>query len=256
MSITWFIIRASGLVAFGLLAASTVWGLLLSTGLFGRSVKAKGLSYVHESLAVGSLLATFTHMAFLTVDEWVPFTIAELLVPGLSAWEPLAVALGVVAMWFMLVITVSFYVRRRIGQRVWRALHYGSFGAYVAAAVHGVTAGTDTANPFVMYLYVGSLALVVGLLVLRVIGLPPDRGDRSRRTERNLDRGSSQRRPADRDIAAGSPRRTGDDVETESRRVPAARASSGDEPVGEAGAPVLDREPDPVGALRQGHSEG
>ena len=178
MSATWFVIRASGIVAFVLLAASVVWGLLLSTGLFGRAVKPKGLSYAHEALAVGSLLATGTHMAFLTMDEFVPFTVPELLVPGLAAWNPLAVALGVVAMWLMVVVTASFYVRRRIGQRTWRAIHYGSFGTFLAAALHGITAGTDTANPFMLYVYAASFALVAGLVVLRIVGLPTDRAAR------------------------------------------------------------------------------
>lgn len=256
MSITWFVIRASGLVAFALLAASTVWGLLLSTGLFGRSVKPKGLSYVHESLAIGSLLATFTHMGFLLVDEFVPFTLGELLVPGIASWSPLAIALGVVAMWLMLVITVSFYVRKRIGQKAWRALHFGAFGAFVAAAVHGIAAGTDTMNPFVLYLYVGSFAVVVGLLVLRIIGLPPDRVDRSRRTERNLDRSATERRSTERHVPARAPGRPGDDVEPESRGVAPARPASRNEAVRQAGTAVLDREQDAPAIASERQPEG
>ena len=37
MSVEWLIIRGSGVVAFSLLSAATIWGLLLSTKLLGRS---------------------------------------------------------------------------------------------------------------------------------------------------------------------------------------------------------------------------
>lgn len=255
MSITWFVIRASGLVAYGMLAASVVWGLLLSSGLFGRAIKAKGLTYMHEALAIAGLLATATHMVFLTLDEFVPFSVAELLVPGLDTWSPLATALGVVAMWLTLVITVSFYVRKRIGQKTWRALHYASFGAFISAAVHGIMAGTDTTNPFVMYLYVGSFAVVAGLIVLRIIGLPPDKADRSARVERNLDLAAAKRGAADRQAATGASGRPADDVEPQSGAVATAVAPDRDEAFGKARAAVFHQQHDLVRGGGEGDPE-
>ena len=76
---TWEIIRASGFIAYMLLAGSVIWGLLLSSKLLGRSVSAKGLTYLHEGLAIGSLLATFTHMVALYLDEYVEFGVQALL---------------------------------------------------------------------------------------------------------------------------------------------------------------------------------
>ena len=38
MNITWFIIRGSGIVAFALLSASLLWGLMVSTKVFGRAI--------------------------------------------------------------------------------------------------------------------------------------------------------------------------------------------------------------------------
>jgi hypothetical protein len=48
-------------------------------------------------------------------------------------------------------------------------LHYLSFGVFVSALVHGLTAGTDTANPWVFTLYAATGAAVVALVVLRVV---------------------------------------------------------------------------------------
>ena len=169
MSLNWIVIRGSGLVAFALLAAATIWGLLLSSKLLGRRVKAKPLAFTHESVGLGALLATVVHMVVLAVDEYVEFGAVELLIPGTSTWEPLATAFGVMAAYAVTVVSLSFYLKRWIGQEAWRAIHFLGFGGFVAALIHGVTAGTDTTHPAVMAMYVLSGALVAGLVAARLL---------------------------------------------------------------------------------------
>jgi len=168
MSVEWMAIRGSGIIAFLLLAGSTIWGLLISTNVLGRAVKAKGISWFHESLGIGSLVATGIHMYFLFNHDYIDFGYRALLVPGASSWRPLAVALGVVAFYMMFLISASFYVKKWIGQSAWRAIHMMSFGTFLGAGLHGVFSGTDTSHPVVMSMYIGSLAIVGILLVIRL----------------------------------------------------------------------------------------
>lgn len=167
MSFEWVLIRGSGLVAFTLLAAATVWGLTLSTKVFGRAIKQKGLTYLHEALGLGALLATIVHMISLGIDSFIDFTLADLLVPGVGEWRPMATALGVMAFYALSVVAISFYVKRWIGQGAWRTIHYLGFGTFVAALLHGILAGTDRLHPAVLGLYVGSGSIVLALLVVR-----------------------------------------------------------------------------------------
>jgi predicted ferric reductase len=169
MNITWFIIRGSGIVAFALLSASLLWGLMVSTKVFGRAIKAKGLQWLHESLGLAAVLATVIHLVSLSMDEFIDFSWADILIPGFTEWRPLAAALGGVAFWSLLVVALSFYVKKWIGQNVWRSIHYLSFGTFVAALLHGVFSGTDTSNPWVAGLYLTSTVLVVLLTAIRVI---------------------------------------------------------------------------------------
>ena len=169
MSIEWMAIRGSGIVAFLLLAGSTIWGLLISTKVLGRAVKPKGVAWFHESLGIGSLVATGVHMFFLFNHDYIDFGYRALFVPGASSWRPLPVALGVVGFYAIFVITASFYVKQWIGQNAWRAIHMLSFGAFVAAGLHGVLSGTDTSHPVVLGMYVGSLAIVVMLMIIRIV---------------------------------------------------------------------------------------
>ncbi len=185
MSVEWMAIRASGIIAFLLLAGSTIWGLLISTKVLGRAVKAKGVAWFHESLGIGSLVATGIHMYFLFNHDYIDFGYRAIFVPGASAWRPLAVALGVAAFYMMFLITVSFYVKKWIGQNVWRVIHMMSFGTFIGAGLHGVFSGTDTSHPVVIGMYAGSLALVAMLMAIRIVqAAAPQRPARSARQRR------------------------------------------------------------------------
>ncbi len=168
MNLEWMLIRGTGLVAYLMLAASTIWGLALSSKLFVRIVKAKPLTWLHEGLAVGALLATGAHLFFLWSDDFIEFGPRELFIPGASTWEPLAVAFGIVAFYAAFVVSASFYVKKWIGQAAWRTIHFLAFGTFAAAAFHGVMAGTDTQHSAVLTMYVATIAIVVLLLVVRV----------------------------------------------------------------------------------------
>ncbi len=170
MSVEWLVIRGSGVAAFALLSAATIWGLLVSSKLLGRLVKAKPLTWFHESLGVGALMATLVHIIVLSTHDFLDFTWAEILIPGKSDWRPLAVAMGIAALYGLVLVSGSFYVKRWIGQKTWRSIHFASFGVFVASLVHGIWAGTDTASPLMMGLYIGSAIVVFGLIGHRLTG--------------------------------------------------------------------------------------
>ena len=168
MNVEWLLIRGSGLAAFALLAMSVLWGLLLSTKALGRAAKPKPVTWFHESLSIGALVATVVHMVALGLHDFVDFTWAEIFVPGMAAWNSIAVALGVIGFYSLAVITVSFYVKPLIGQRAWRALHTLSFGLYLAVLSHGIMAGTDTTHPAVAAMYAGFTMATIILVTIRV----------------------------------------------------------------------------------------
>ena len=95
-----------------------------------------------------------------------PIALVGLLIPGLSPYRPLATGLGVLAGELMLLVYVSFSLRRRIGARAWRRLHYVTFAVFAVATVHGLAAGTDR---WAFGLYASSVAAVAGMTAWRVI---------------------------------------------------------------------------------------
>ena len=104
----------------------------------------------------------------MALDTFVPQSVVELAVPFAGPYRPVWVGAGQVAFYLMVVVYVSFYVRRRIGQRGWRMLHYTTFLAFVGATAHGLMSGTDTPAAWAFWSYAIASALVGFLLVYRI----------------------------------------------------------------------------------------
>jgi DMSO/TMAO reductase YedYZ heme-binding membrane subunit len=69
----------------------------------------------------------------------------------------------VISLYLILLVTVTFYIRGRIGTRAFRSIHVLSLVAYLGVAAHAVFAGTDSALWFTRVLYVGTFLSVVFL---------------------------------------------------------------------------------------------
>lgn len=140
--VAWYVVRAAGLVAFAALTLSVWLGLATSTRLLGPK-RLKSLVGWHQTLAWTGLSMLALHAGALLFDPTLHFGLPSLLVPFAAPWRPAAVAAGVVGGWLMLVLATSFRLKKWIGQKGWRRLHYASFAAFVLALGHALTAGTD-----------------------------------------------------------------------------------------------------------------
>lgn len=150
----WYLSRASGLVAYTLLWLSMMAGLS-TTNRWARVWPGGPLVFdLHQHTALLGIAFSLFHALVLLGDRhldasWValavPFT-----VPGTAAaW----IGLGQVAWWGLLVVGLSFYARKQLGPRTWRLIHFASFTVFTLALVHGVMAGSDTADLWVRWAY-------------------------------------------------------------------------------------------------------
>ena len=126
----------------GLLTVSVSLGLALSTRILGAS-KGKSLLAWHQTLMWTGVSMVALHGVALLLDPTIHFGFGAVLVPGVAPWRPVTVAAGIITAWLMLTLAASFHVRRRIGQKRWRLLHYAGFGAFFLGLWHAVTAGSD-----------------------------------------------------------------------------------------------------------------
>ncbi|MEM7140146.1 MAG: ferric reductase-like transmembrane domain-containing protein [Actinomycetota bacterium] len=165
---TWYVTRATGLVSWALLAAATIWGLLLTSRLLERRPSPAWLLDLHRHLGNLTLALTVIHVAAIALDDFVDYTIAELLVPFISDHDAVAVGLGVISLWLLAVVQVTSWARRRLDQRLWRRAHLLSAPLVILATLHGWMIGTDLGNPIVI---VVGLVLAAEILVITALRL-------------------------------------------------------------------------------------
>ena len=172
----WILARSSGLVAYGLLTASVLVGIVLKARPFDR-IRPARITDLHRFLAILGLGAIAIHGTALVLDTTVRISPAALFVPGLVPYRPLATSLGVLAAELMLVVYVSFPLRRRIGTRTWRRLHWATYAVFALATVHGLAAGSSTREAWALLLYGSATGAVLGATGWRVL-VPPTKGGR------------------------------------------------------------------------------
>lgn len=168
----WYLVRGSGFVVYVLLTAGVVLGLLLSLRWRNDAWPRLLTEDVHQffQLLAGSFLTI--HIASTLLDSYVHFAWYDVLIPLTGPYRVPWMAAGIISMYLGLALALSIYVRRQIGYRAWRLLHYGGFAAWLLALVHGIATGTDTRAPWGLAIYIASLILVAGLLAVRFAGVP------------------------------------------------------------------------------------
>ena len=172
----WYVARSSGIVAWALLSASVVWGLLLSTKisttrLAARRLRPAWLLDLHRHLGGLAVIFTAIHVAGIVADSYVTFSWADVLVPMASQWRPGAVAFGVVAMYLLVAVEATSLAIRHLPRPLWRWVHRSSFVLYGTATWHGIAAGTDADNQWFRAAAWVSVVVVVALTIRLVLVL-------------------------------------------------------------------------------------
>jgi len=166
----WYLARVSGLIAYAFLWASVALGLVLSSRLARLWPGGPTVADLHQFTSLLALTFAIFHVLILLGDRYIGYTLGQLLVPFAGGdYRPQWVGLGQLSFYIALPIAFSFYVRRRIGHRTWRLLHYTSFGVYLLVTAHGMLAGTDSSTPAVLVMYAATGIAIYFLTVYRLL---------------------------------------------------------------------------------------
>ncbi|HZP30342.1 MAG TPA: ferric reductase-like transmembrane domain-containing protein [Acidimicrobiia bacterium] len=199
--LTWYVARASGLVAWGLVVATILWGLVMATRVLRRRPRPAWLLDMHKFLGVLTLVFVGVHVTSILLDDFVHFGLADVLVPLASSWHPVAVACGIVGMYLLVAIQTTSWLRRHLSPTVWRTIHLTSYGVFAITTVHMLAAGTDVRAMLAtgVAVVLGITATMLGALAwaLRADAAEEERLERLDRLERLArSRRSSPRRAA------------------------------------------------------------
>jgi sulfoxide reductase heme-binding subunit YedZ len=151
-----------------LLSASVVLGVLeinrWATPSWPRFVTA-GL---HKNVSLLSVAFVAVHVATTVVDGFAPIGWLDAVVPLHSPYRPIWLGLGAVATDLLIAVTLTSLLRRRIGYRAWRIVHWSAYAAWPVAVVHGLGTGSDSSHGWALAVYAACLVAVAGSVLWRV----------------------------------------------------------------------------------------
>jgi sulfoxide reductase heme-binding subunit YedZ len=165
----WLASRASGVVALGLVTISVLLGLTMAGKLSRKPGAGRVLSAIHEQTAMTGLVAIAVHGLTLLGDPWLNPGPAGIAIPFTIAYKTFWVGLGITGGYLAALLGLSFYVRRRIGPRLWRRAHKATILVYALGVAHTLGAGTDASSPWLFWPVVASIPVVAGLFLARVV---------------------------------------------------------------------------------------
>jgi hypothetical protein len=156
----WLAARATGIVSYLLLTLLVAFGLVLSHPTNQSTWKiSKTIFPWHENLFVFVVAFTVAHVVSLIFDPFANVGVQGVVVPGLSQYRSIPVALGSLAMYAALLSGVTARWTKLLPKGLWLRLHRLSLVGWILAWVHGILAGIDT--PTLVPMYAGTGALVV-----------------------------------------------------------------------------------------------
>ena len=162
----WLGSRAAGMTALLLLTFEVVIGLILShptnKSTWRRSTR---LCPWHEHAWVFTVAFVAVHVAAIAVDRYAGVGWLGALVPGVSEYRTVPVAIGTLSLYALLITGLTARVTRLLPAGWWLRLHRLSLVVLALAWAHGILAGTDSAAG--VPIYAASFSAVVAAAAYR-----------------------------------------------------------------------------------------
>ncbi len=179
----WYLARSAGVISYVLLWVTMVFGMVVSNKMARLWNGGPTAVELHQFVTWLAVAFGFFHALILLGDRFIQATVMQVLVPfSYAGYEPFWTGVGQVGLYLTIIVAASFYLRKQMGQRAWRMLHYVSFIVYTLLTLHGVFAGSDSSSPVMLAVYGLGAASVYFLLLVRIFeavkvtrrGIPAD----------------------------------------------------------------------------------
>ncbi len=140
----WYVTRGTGITALILLSAVVVLGITTSVGWSSRGWPKFFSQALHRDLSLLCLALIAVHVLTTILDGFVPFGFLDAVVPFHPPSRALWQGLGALSFDLFLALGITSALRRRIGYRMWKTIHWIAYLCWPFAVFHGLGAGTDT----------------------------------------------------------------------------------------------------------------
>jgi sulfoxide reductase heme-binding subunit YedZ len=139
----WYTARGSGLVTLVLLTVVVALGIGARSGRTAFGLPRFAVNLLHRNAALLSCVFLVVHVVTLLFDPYAQLRLVDLVLPFAGAYRPFWLGLGTTTLDLLAAIVVTSLLRRRLGARAWRAVHWLAYLCWPVALLHGLGTGTD-----------------------------------------------------------------------------------------------------------------
>jgi methionine sulfoxide reductase heme-binding subunit len=167
--VLWFTTRGAGAVSLLMLTASATFGLVTVTRFQAAGWPRFFNHEMHRRVSLLSVAFLAVHVLAAVFDPFTRLGLGAALVPLVSSYRPVPVGLGVIALYLFGALIVTSLLRKHVGHRAWRAIHWTSYVMWPLALLHGITAGTDAFAPWMLAIDAICVTAVAIALAWRIL---------------------------------------------------------------------------------------
>jgi len=164
--IFWILSRAAGISAIVLASFSVFAGLLAGRGSPIRIKRFGEMKPLHEALSLATILLVVAHGLLLLADSWLKPGLAGIAIPFQMSYQPFWTGVGIIGGYGLIILGLTFYLRRWIGPSRWRTAHRFIAVFWILGLFHTFGAGTDAGA-----LWLQALVAVTALPSLILLGM-------------------------------------------------------------------------------------
>jgi sulfoxide reductase heme-binding subunit YedZ len=168
MNVLWYATRATGEVALLFLTVVLALGVMSALRIGGRRLPRFAIAGLHRNLTLTGLGFLAVHILTTLADSYVPIGVVDVVVPFGSAYRPIWLGFGALALDLLVVLTVTSLLRTRLGFRWWKALHWAAYGCWVIALVHALGTGSDVRTSAFLFFAGICCAVVLAMMGWRL----------------------------------------------------------------------------------------
>lgn len=165
----WYLARSTGVVALVLLTLSVVLGILGSVR-FSRGPRWPrfAIDSLHRDTSLLVVALIVIHVITSVLDGFAPISLIDGVIPFRSPYRPLWLSMGALSFDLIIALVVTSLLRRRVGYRSWRAIHWLAYVSWPVAVLHGLGTGSDVKSGWSIVLTLACLAAVLAAVAARL----------------------------------------------------------------------------------------
>ena len=159
-SVLWYTTRGAGAITLVLLTAVLVLGVLSSVRAQSDSWPRFLTAGLHRNLALMTLVFLALHIITAVVDPFTDLGLMAAVIPFSSYYRTFWLGLGVIAFELLVAVVVTSLLRKVIGLKAWRAVHWMTYASWPVAVIHGFGTGTDSWSAWLI-----AITIICGIAV-------------------------------------------------------------------------------------------